>query len=109
MGGEVTRRPVLMWSQEVCHNLQTDLSPEAPPPTDGASAQPMLRRLATAGSEDIGGIKKTPTRTHQSKLGAKQSSGGEGCCLKKKKKKKEGQNVRGGRPAEELWSPRELI
>lgn len=84
-GEEGHQKTVLMWSQEVLHNRQTDLSPGAPPPPDGASAQPTQRRLATARSEDIEGIKKTPTRPHQSKLARKveQRRGGLKCARRK--------------------------
>lgn len=44
-----------MWPQEVFHDLPTDLSPEAPPPTEGASVQPVLRRRAAA---ELGGRRK---------------------------------------------------
>lgn len=47
--------------QEVCHNLQTDLSPEAPPPTDGASAQPMLR---PPGDGRLGGYRRDQKDSH---------------------------------------------
>lgn len=91
-GREVTRRPVLMWSQEVCHNLQTDLSPEAPPPTDGASAQPMLR---PPGDGRLGGYRRDQKDSHSpssKQVGRKVEQRRGGLRFKKKKKKKRGED-----------------
>lgn len=46
-----------MWSQEVFKDLQSDLGPEASPPTDGASVQSVAALVVMLGLKISGGSK----------------------------------------------------